>query len=246
MTQSSPIVDDHGNGVVAVTFTRTAAGNHLTSAALTGFAQTLDRVLAMPGLAAVVLNGEGEHFCAGRIGLPGLTAAHDIRDDLNLILEVNTRLRESPVPFIAAVEGKAFGFGCGFATQCDVTIAGGGAQFALPEMSHRLPPLIVLSYFGKFVPWKRAFELALTSRPFGAAEAREIGVATEVVAAGSAVSRALEFARMIAALDPDSVRLLRRFARQVAGLSEEATMQNAVTAMAMMMSERALREQAKR
>lgn len=232
-------IDDHGGGVYGIVFTRTADGNHLTSPQIADFAATLDRVLAKPDLKAVVLSGEGAHFCAGRIGAKGLTSAADVRDDLNLILEVNSRLRASPVPFVAAVEGKAFGFGCGFSTQCDVTIAGDGAVFALPEMSHKLPPLIVLSYFGKFVPFKRAFELALTSREFGAAEAKEIGIVTEVVPAGGAFARALAFARTIAELDAESVQLLRAFARRVAGLSDDLEARNGVATMAIALAARA-------
>lgn len=237
-------VEDHGGGVLSVAFSRAADGNFISSAQIAAFAETLDGVLATPGLRAVVVHGEGENFCAGRVGLKGLTAAHAIRDDLRLILDVNGRLRRSPVPFVAAVEGKAFGFGCGFSTQCDVTVAAADARFALPEMSHRLPPLVVLSYFGKFVPFKKAFELALTSREFGAAEAERIGIVTEVVAPGEAFGRALEFARSIAALDPASVTLLRGFARRLAGLSDDLEAQNGIAAMALMMSERALAEEA--
>ncbi|BBE73560.1 enoyl-CoA hydratase/isomerase family protein [Oharaeibacter diazotrophicus] len=231
-------IEDHGGGVIGVVFTLAADGNHITSAGIRAFADALDGVLATPGLRAVVLSGEGENFCAGRIGAKGLTSAAEVAADLSLILEVNSRLRGSKVPFVAAVEGKAFGFGCGFSTQCDVTIAGDGARFALPEMSHRLPPLIVLSYFGKFVPFKRAFELALTSREFGADEAREIGIATEVVPAGTAHARALAFAREIAALDEASVVLLRTFARRVAGLSDDFEAKVGVDQMAIMIAAR--------
>jgi enoyl-CoA hydratase/carnithine racemase len=231
-------IDDHGDGVRGVVFTRAEDGNFITSAGLVAFAEALDVVLAKPGLRAVVLSGEGENFCSGRIGAKGLTSAADVAADLSLILEVNSRLRSSPVPFVAAVEGKAFGFGCGFSTQCDITVAGEGARFALPEMSHRLPPLIVLSYFGTFVPFKRAFELALTSREFGATEARDIGIVTEVVPTGGAFDRALAFARQIAALDAESVRLLRAFSRRVAGLTDDHEARTGVADMAIMIAAR--------
>ena len=236
------ITSEIDDGIVGVTFSRSADGNHVSSEQLRAFAGTLEEVIARPGLRAVVLNGEGTDFCAGRVGAKGLTAASAIRDDLNLILEVNARLRASPVPFVAAVEGRAFGFGCGFATQCDITIAAEDAIFALPEMSHRLPPLVVLSYFGKFVPFKKAFELALTSRQFGAAEAERLGIVTEVVATGTSLDAAIAFARTIASLDAESVTLLRRFARRVAGLADDLEAQNGVAAMSLMMSARALAE----
>jgi enoyl-CoA hydratase/carnithine racemase len=144
------------------------------------------------------------------------------------------------VPFVAAVEGRAFGFGCGFSTQCDITIAASDAVFALPEMSHHLPPLVVLSYFGKFVPFKKAFELALTSRQFGAVEAEGLGIVTEIVPPGAALSRALAFARMIAGLDSDSVRLLRGFARRIAGLADDEEARRGIDAMAITLAARAV------
>jgi enoyl-CoA hydratase/carnithine racemase len=236
-------VIDHNGGVVSVLFTRSADDNFIASPQIIELAETLDGVIGRNGLRAVVVAGEGAHFCNGRVGAKGLTQAADIRDDLGLILEANKRLRESPVPFVAAVEGHAFGFGCGFATQCDITIAAADAAFALPEMSHQLPPLVVLSYFGKFLPFKKAFEIALTSREFEAAEARDIGIVTEVVPRGTAMTRALEFARMIGELDAESVRLLRRFARQVAGLADEDDARRGIDAMSIAI---AARGQAKR
>ncbi|TBW41352.1 enoyl-CoA hydratase/isomerase family protein [Siculibacillus lacustris] len=234
-------IDDHGDGILGVEFTRSADDNTISSAGLLDFAATLDTVIATPGLRAVVVSGEGGHFCKGRVGAKGLTQAAAIRDDLDFILQVNARLRASPVPFVAAVEGRAFGFGCGFATQCDVTIAAADAVFALPEMSHRLPPLVVLSYFGKFVPFKKAFELALTSRPVPASEALAIGMVTELVDPGRAFARALEFARLIAALDADSVRLLRGFARRMAGLHDDIDARTGVADMAIMLAAAATR-----
>jgi len=233
-------VQDHGDGVVSLAVTRVADGNHISSAQLRELARRLDDVASRADLRAVVLFGEGDDFCAGRVGEPGLVSPAEIRDDLELILDVNRRLRTSPVPYVAAVEGRAVGFGCGFATQCDVTIAGEGAWFALPEMSHKLPPLVVLSYFAKFVPYKKAFELALTSRRFTAREAAEIGIVTQVVPSGTALARALDYARMIAGLDAQSVRLMRSFARRVSRLHDDRDAQDGIALMAIALSARAL------
>ena len=235
-------VESDADGVTVIEITRAADGNHIRSADLTALAQTFDAVAAGPGLRAIVVTGEGKDFCAGRIGAKGLTAASDIRDDLNLILEVNRRLNGLDVPVIAAVEGRAFGFGCGFATQCDLTVAASDARFALPEMSHGLPPLIVLSYFGKFVPSKKAFELALTSREFGAEEAQAHGIVNEVVAPGGALQRARDLAASIAAMDAESVRLLRTFCRRMDGMTDDHMARFGVGTMALSLSARAGRK----
>jgi len=225
-------VIDHGDGIAGVLFTHSAEANRITSDQLVDFVSTLDDVLAWPKLRVIVLSGEGQNFCTGRVAAKGLLSAADIRNDLARILDVNARLRSACVPFIAAVEGQAFGFGCGLATQCDITIAAADATFALPEMSHNLPPLVVLSYFGKFLPLKKAFELALTSREFDAAEAAAVGIVTRIAAPGSALAAALDAARQIAALDKNSVRLLRRFAHEVAGLADDTDARRGIDAMA--------------
>lgn len=230
---------ENNDGVAVIEITRAADGNHIRSADLIALAQTFDAVAADKDLRAVIVAGEGADFCCGRIGAKGLTAASDIRDDLNLILEVNRRLNGLDVPVIAAVEGRAFGFGCGFATQCDLTVAASDARFALPEMSHGLPPLIVLSYFGKFVPSKKAFELALTSREFDAEEAQALGIVNEVVAAGAALARTRELAASIAAMDAESVRLLRTFCRRIDGMTDDHMARFGVASMALSLSVRA-------
>ena len=234
-------VHDDGHGVTTIEITRTADTNHIRSADLAALAQTFDAVAASPNLRAIVVTGEGQHFCQGRIGAAGLKAATDIHADLDLILAVNRRLNALPVPVIAAVEGRAFGFGCGFSTQCDLTIAASDARFALPEMKHGLPPLIVLSYFAKFVPAKKAFALALTSREFGAAEAEELGIVTEVVAPGQALARAQALAAEIAAMDADSVRLLRSFCRRMEGMDDDHMARFGINTMALALSARASR-----
>jgi enoyl-CoA hydratase/carnithine racemase len=143
------------------------------------------------------------------------------------------------VPVVTAVEGEALGFGFGLTAQSDYAVAAEDAVLALPEMSHGLPPLIVLSYLFRFVPYKRAFELALTSRRIGAQEAKEAGVVTEVVAPGQAVPRAMAVARMMAGFDATSLGLLRSFARDAADAHSPRWSAHAVSLMSVLLSERA-------
>ena len=148
-----------------------------------------------------------------------LVTKNEITTDLEPILAMNARLESYPLPLIAAVEGVAFGFGFGLATLCDVTVVGEGATFALTELAHGIPPLIVLSYFFRFVPYKVGLDLALTGRELDAEAALGLGLATSVCATGSALAAARKTADHIAATDPEAVRLLRRFARDQAALA---------------------------
>src|SRR6202044_1741474 len=113
----------------------------------------------------------------------------EVAEDLGAILKVNNALNALNVPVIVAIEGHAFGFAFGMTAQSDYAIAAENAVFSLPEMSHGLPPLIVFSYLFRFVPYKRAFELVVTSRQISAQEASDAGIVTDIVPPGTALKR---------------------------------------------------------
>ena len=112
-----------------------------------------------------------------------------------------------PKPVIAAVNGFALGGGCELAMHADIIIAGENAKFGQPEVrvgimagggaTQRLTRAV-----GKF----KAMKMLLTGEPVSAAEAFEMGLASEVVADEQVLPRALELAVKIAALPPLAIR----------------------------------------
>ncbi len=231
--------DDGGGGICVLTLAGADGSGFLTTEALLQLATSLRALGTQPDLRVVVVRGNDGMFCRGRIGAKGLTRASDVAEDLRAILRVNDAMDALPVPVVAAIEGEALGFGFGLTAQSDYAVAAADAEFALPEMSHGLPPLVVLSYLYRFVPYKRAFELAMSSRRIGAAEAKEAGVVTEVVPPGQAVARAMDVARGMAEHDPRSVALMRRFSRHAAGVHSAHLSEHAVSVMSVLLSERA-------
>jgi enoyl-CoA hydratase/carnithine racemase len=227
-----------GKGVSVITLAGHEASNFLYTQDLLDLAQVLTKCASDKDLRALVITGRNNTFCGGRIGAKGLTRASEVAEDLNAILKVNTALNALSVPVIVAVEGQAFGFGFGMTAQVDYAVAAENAVFSLPEMSHGLPPLIVFTYLFRFVPYKRAFELAVTSRPISAKEASEAGILTEIVPAGSALKRALEVANQMAAFDPKAMGLLRKFGREAAEVHSKSGSEHAVALMSVMLAER--------
>ncbi|MEP9353980.1 enoyl-CoA hydratase/isomerase family protein [Xanthobacter sp. KR7-65] len=232
-------IEEQGNGVVVLNLVGQGEPNHLDTEALLDLAETARNLASHPGMRALVLTGHGANFCGGRMGKKGLTRASDVAEDLNAILKVNSAFAALPVPTVLAVEGLALGWGFGMSAQADYVIAAENARFALPEMSHGMPPLIVLSYLFRFVSYKRGFELALSSREISAADAELYGIVTRVVAPGRARAEALEVADFIAAQDPKSITLLRKFGREAAGLSDPQRNEYAVSLMSVLLAERA-------
>ncbi len=229
---------DKGQGIKVFTMTGQGADNKLTTADLRALTMQLDALRTDEHARVVILTGPGDHFCGGRIGASGLTSPAAIADDLGAILAVNAAMAALSVPVIAAIEGRAHAFGFGLAAQSDYAVAGATAELCLPEMSHGLPPLVVLSYLFRFTNYKRAFELASTSRAMTAAEALDAGLVTETVAAGAALSRALALAAGMAGSDRTAMTMLRRFARQAAAVHDPFLGEHAVAQMSGLLASR--------
>jgi 2-(1,2-epoxy-1,2-dihydrophenyl)acetyl-CoA isomerase len=79
---------------------------------------------------AVLLTGAGRGFCAGQ-DLTAIVDAEpdDIADLLDSYHPVIEKIRESPLPVVAAVNGVAAGAGCNLALACDIVIAARSATF---------------------------------------------------------------------------------------------------------------------
>ncbi len=232
-------ITDKGHGIRLFTLSGQGADNKLTTADLRALAAQCDALRADTAARVLVLAGPGAHFCGGRIGAAGLTSPAAIAEDLGAILAVNAAMAALSVPVIAAIEGRAHAFGFGLAAQSDYAIAGADAELCLPEMSHGLPPLVVLSYLFRFTNYKRAFELASTSKPMSATDALAAGLLTEAVATGTALTHALAVAANMASADQTAMTMLRRFARQAAAVHDPFLGELAVGQMSGLLADRA-------
>jgi enoyl-CoA hydratase len=129
-----------------------------------------------------------------------------------------TRLTASK-PTIAAISGWCLAGGLELALWCDLRIAADGSRFGFTERrfgvplidggTQRLPRIVGLG---------RALDIILTGRIFEAEEAREIGMLTEIVPAGTQLDRALEMAEALAAFPQQTMLADRRAAIDGLGL----------------------------
>lgn len=161
-------------------------------------------------LRCLIVTGAGEKaFIAGAdIGeLAKLTPVQG-REHARQGQAVLDRIENLAIPTIAAINGFAYGGGLELAMACTLRVASENARMGLPETSLGIIP----GYGGtqrlaRLVGRARAYELVLTaSKSVSAAEAERIGLVNRVVAAGQALSAALDMARAIAANGPAAVR----------------------------------------
>jgi (methylthio)acryloyl-CoA hydratase len=153
---------------------------------------------------AVVIHGEGEHFCAG-LDLSELSE-RDIAAGIahsQAWHRAFERIEFGQVPVVAALHGAVVGGGLELAAACHIRVAERSTYYALPEGSRgiflggggsvRLPRLIGAA---------RVIDMMLTGRTYGADEGVALGFSHYVVEAGARLAKAVELADRIAGNAP--------------------------------------------
>ncbi len=171
--------------------------------------------------ACVIVAGGARAFSAGAdLGeLHGRTPAQ-VADYYRATGDFTERVAELPQPTFSAISGWCLGAGLELALATDFRIAEQSAIFGLPEVgigivpssggTHRLVRLLGVA---------RAKELILLRERVTAAEAHRLGLVTEVVGDGDAVTAALAHCERLAALP----RLAVQLAGQVIDAAAEAS-----------------------
>ena len=186
------------NGLVAtITLNRPETKNSQTPAtwhALRIIGASLD-----PAVRVVVVRGAGDTFSSGldrRMlgpeGLDGETSVMQLLDmpdpemaeSIATWQEGFTWLRRPEIISVAAVHGAAVGAGFQLALACDLRVLTDEARFSMREpLLGLVPDLTGTKPLVDLVGYSRALEICATTRWVTADEAREIGLATAVVAA---------------------------------------------------------------
>ena len=198
--------------VAVITLNRPESLNALTAEVARDF-QAAVREVRDRGARAVVLTGAGRAFCAGGdLREMGRIAEREGRVDaffdepLRLLNECMLLIRQTPLPFIAAVNGAASGGGCNLALACDLVIAGESARFNQAFIKIGLVPDCGGTFIlPRLVGWKRATELMMTGEVTGAARALEMGMINSVVPDNELMAQAMAMADKLAAAPTEAI-----------------------------------------
>ena len=158
------------------------------------------------GARVIVITGAGRAFSAGGdLRAMQEIAKNDGRSEaffdepLRILNEAIVLIRETPVPFIAAVNGVASGGGCNLALACDLVIAAESAKFNQAFIKIGLTPDCGGTFIlPRLVGWKRATELLFTGDLVSAQAAAEMGMINSVTPDEELMSRAMAMAEKLA------------------------------------------------
>jgi len=229
------LTDDVAPQVRLIKLNRPERLNAITSELCASLHAEFDRVAADRSCRVIIVTGEGRGFCAGldlhgygqAPGNDGTDAARDMFSNQQHMSRLLLKLRATPQPVIAAVNGPAAGFGLAFALASDIRYGARSAVFRAAFVnigvsncdmgtSWLLPRLIGAS---------RSHELMLTGRRVGADEAERIGLVADVVGDERLLERSVEGAQQIAAWSPWGIRLTKQGMWTALEMSEQAAVE---------------------
>ena len=231
IVSSGPVLLDlHADGVAHVRLNRPDASNGLDLELLKALHETLMQVHGDGRVRAVLLTGEGRHFCAGGDVHAFLAKGEALPDYIRMATSylqiVVALLMRLNAPVVTAVQGYAAGGGgMGLVCSSDLVIAGESSKFLAGATRVAMVPDAGVSVtLSHLVGLRKAMEILLLNPTIGAAEALAMGLITRVVPDATLFDEALALARQLAAGAPAALAGTKRLLWSGLGLGVEACM----------------------
>jgi enoyl-CoA hydratase/carnithine racemase len=202
-------------GVMAITLARPQKKNALTTAMYQQLLQALELASAESSVHAVLLDGEGEDFCAGNdiadfivLARSGQLFEHsDVWRFLRALLAFDK-------PLVAAVRGRAVGIGTTMLLHCDLVYVAENASFSTPFVDLALVPeaassLLLPARLGHV----RAFALFALGEALDARAVVDCGLANAALPGGEVTPRARAAALALAGKPAQALQATKKLMR---------------------------------
>lgn len=203
--------------VATVTMNRPDALNALSQQLIADIGSAIRQAIS-DNARAVILTGNGRAFCAGgdlremqSIGESEGRIEAFLEAPLGALHEVIKLIRETPIPFVAAVNGVCAGAGVNFALACDMVVAEEDASFREAFVRIGLSPDCGGTFFlPRAVGEKVAAEMFMTGDAITAQRAVQIGMINTVVPEDELLEEAQLIAAKLAAGPTGSIGRIKR------------------------------------
>jgi enoyl-CoA hydratase/carnithine racemase len=206
------------NRVARLLLDRASASNAFTTEMLQQMLAALTRAAGEADLLAI--SAAGADFTLGRDRQDARAAGGPPFEAFKLITDVNSAMSAFPGVIVCSVQGRCFGFGVGIVMRSDIALAAADASFMLDEVKLGIPPMFILGEIGNHLAPKAALDVVLSSREFGAAEAKALGVVSRVVADLPVETEAL--VKDLRSRNADVLKAAKRYFTAVNKLAPEA------------------------
>ncbi len=200
--------------VLLIMLNRPEHANALHPDMVTALLEQLEVAANNRSLRALVICGEGKHFCAGA-DLKSFENAANVSDqqrlhDARQLALLFRQLDHLPLHTIAMVRGAVRGGGCGLVCCCDTVIADTSASFAFSELRLGLIPATILPYIRQAIGERQSRHLVLSASGFDVQQALQSGLVHRVVDPQALEAEVDNFIQQVLKTAPDASRYCKQ------------------------------------
>ena len=211
---SEHVLIERRDGVLAITLNRPERRNAITVEMYQAIADAVAGAAEDRAVRVITLRGEGVDFTAG----------NDLADFLRSdsiggigdppVWQMLRAFAMNEIPVVAAVQGNAVGIGTTVLFHCDLVLAEEGCRLVMPFVDLGLVPEFASSLLMPAMSGRRgAARHLLLGDPFGAAEAKSLGLVSHVVAKGELDASFDSVVAALLAKPAEAMRLTQKLLR---------------------------------
>ncbi len=214
------LIDKPRPHVSLITLNRPERMNAMSFETVGPLYEALEQVGADNDTWVVVLTGSGRGFCSGLDledhGVPpncdGLPMSRIAIRAMEFMSNIVPTMRAVPQPIIAAVNGPAYGGGMCLMLGADIRLAAASARFCSAGITNGLTgtELGVSWLLPRLIGAANAWDVILSGREVGAAEAERLGMVSRVLPDGELLDAALALAEQLCGWSPHGIAMTKK------------------------------------
>lgn len=220
---SDAIIKERAGEITTIILNRPEVGNRQSDTTWAQLTEMLDAAAKESRL--ILFKGAGDDFCLGREAMtqpPPVLEAYALRERSETIFNLYGAFRNSKIPIIGVVQGRAVGLGCALAALCDITVASEKARFQFPELGLNIMPTIAMSALIDRVPRKAVTYLVYSTEEIEADKALAFGLVSNVVPASQLEAAVSALVDRLKKAPIAALLAVKEYARSAFGMNTQA------------------------
>jgi methylglutaconyl-CoA hydratase len=208
------------DNIATLTLNRPDKRNAMNGKMIMELLQALQTILHDENAHVLLIQGAGEHFCAGAdiawMQKVASGSTEENSEDAELLADLMLQLYRFKKPTIALAQGATMGGGLGILAACDIAIAAHHAVFAFSEVKIGITPSVISPYVITAIGERAAHYYFLTGEKFAATDALRLGLVNQVHERDALMNAGLTIAKTLLQNNRTALGEAKKLIRMVA------------------------------
>ncbi len=236
MSEYSTIKVNLSRKTATVTLARSEVHNAFNEQSILELTNAFTTLGEEKSIRAIILQGEGKHFCAGAdLGYMLRSAELTFEQNIAAAKTMATMFRaidRCPKPVIGRVHGAVLGGGIGLCAVCDTVVAIEDSKYSLSEIRLGILPAVIGPYTIAKIGYSNFRSLGISAERFNAVVALRIGLIHEVVSPEKIDDAIEKRVEALGSCAPEAIAVFKGYANRLGAVDNDAIIEHAAKLIA--------------